>query len=66
MPSAAATEIEELRHKLAEKTKECLKTVEEQKESSAACAPQREKHVAAMHRLMAALQSPNAPIVTQK
>ena len=43
--------------------------MEEQKESSAARAPQREKHVAAMHRLMAALQSPtvtNAPIVTQK
>jgi hypothetical protein len=58
--SAAATEIEELRHKLAAKTQECIMNAKDYQESKTVFAPQKAQHLAAMQRLVAALNIPDA------
>jgi hypothetical protein len=58
--SAAATEIEELRNRLAAKTHECIMNAKEYQESKSVVAPRQAQHLAAMQRLVAALNIPDA------
>ena len=60
--SAAATEIEELRNKLAAKTQECITNDKNYQEAKAVCAPQKAQHQAAMQRLVDALSIPGTQL----